>query len=75
MVDRCICFSKTFQELKSIAERHSLSDLSALQQFVEFGERCSLCMPYVERMLQTGQTSFPLRSRVAHPFEDPELFG
>lgn len=70
MVDRCICFSKTFAELKEIARRHRAGTVTALQGTTEFGLRCGLCKPYVARMLETGQTVFvPLRSGSTHPME------
>lgn len=70
MVDRCICFSKTFAELKEIALRHRADTVTALQGKTEFGLRCGLCKPYVARMLDTGQTEFaPVRSSNTHPIE------
>lgn len=72
MVDRCICFSKTFCELKEIAEREDARDIPALQDCVEFGLKCGHCKPYVERMLRTGRTRFPvMRMAVRDPFENP----
>jgi len=74
MVDRCICFSRTFSELKSLADEHRLSDLASLQSVAEFGRRCGLCKPYVLRMLESGRTVFPVMGSARHPFED-EWFG
>lgn len=64
MVDRCICFSRSFTELKRIAERENASDVEALQCVVEFGLKCGLCKPYVQRMLDTGKTRFPVMRQV-----------
>ena len=70
MVDRCICFSKSFADLKEIARRHRAATVTALQTSAEFGVRCGLCKPYVARMLETGQTVFaPVRSGRTHPME------
>jgi bacterioferritin-associated ferredoxin len=74
MVDRCICFSKSFSELKSLAQQHGARDVAALQTVAEFGLRCGLCKPYVQRMLSTGQTDFAVMPTPLHPFEDPGLF-
>ena len=60
MVDRCICFSRTFEELKRIAERENASDVATLQTHAEFGQKCGLCKPYVARMLESGRTRFPV---------------
>jgi NAD(P)H-nitrite reductase large subunit len=60
MVDRCICFNITFAELKAISDRTGVRSLDTLQQTVDFGLRCGLCKPYVERMLETGRVVFPV---------------
>ena len=70
MVDRCLCYSKTFAELKAVAARHGARCVLSLQQATEFGLRCGLCKPYVARMLETGQTAFPPMAVPRHPFED-----
>jgi len=64
MVDRCICFSRPFTELKRIAEREDARDVEALQCKVDFGLKCGLCKPYVQRMLDTGRTRFPVMRQV-----------
>lgn len=57
-IDRCICYNRTFAELKDIADRHDLHELGELQQRVEFGKNCCLCHPYVREMLRSGQVVF-----------------
>lgn len=57
-IDRCYCYQKTFGELKEVADAVGVDSLSGLQKHVTFGENCELCHPYVERMLETGKTSF-----------------
>ncbi len=64
MVDRCVCFSRTFTELKRIAEREDAKDLASLQAKVEFGLKCGLCKPYVQRMLDSGGTRFPIMRKL-----------
>ena len=75
MVDRCICYSKTFAELKDVAERSRSLTVSSLQSVAQFGLRCGLCKPYVQRMLETGHTAFTPMQVTLHPFEDPALFS
>ncbi|HKK20593.1 MAG TPA: (2Fe-2S)-binding protein [candidate division Zixibacteria bacterium] len=58
MVNRCVCFDKTFRELREIAARMGAKSVEQLQSHVEFGKNCGLCLPYVRLMLQTGKTSF-----------------
>ncbi len=57
-IDRCYCFQRTFAELKAIARQRRISRVEVLQQQIAFGLRCRLCLPYVRRMLQTGQIVF-----------------
>ncbi len=57
-IDRCICFNRTFEELKATADAQDTSSLRDLQEHVEFGKQCELCHPYVRRMLRTGETWF-----------------
>jgi bacterioferritin-associated ferredoxin len=58
MVTRCVCFDISFAQLKKVADINHVHDFEALQQCVEFGQKCGLCHPYVQRMLRTGQTEF-----------------
>jgi bacterioferritin-associated ferredoxin len=68
MVDRCICFQKTFAELKQIAEAEGAYEIEALQRHVDFGLRCGLCKPYVARMFATGRVVFPvIRTLTEYP--------
>ncbi len=57
-IDRCYCFQKTFAELKTVAEATGATHVAALQEHVVFGQQCTLCHPYVRRMLRTGTTVF-----------------
>ena len=58
MVTRCVCFGKTFKELRKIAKKKDAATLEELQGFVRFGLNCRRCHPYVRRMLKTGETAF-----------------
>jgi hypothetical protein len=57
-VDRCVCTRKTFVELKEIAERTNSKSVEDLRRHVAFGTGCQLCLPYVDGVLRTGETSF-----------------
>ena len=57
-VRRCVCFEHSFDALKRIAQRNGCRTVEELQQHVTFGKRCGLCLPYVQRMLDTGETAF-----------------
>lgn len=60
MVTRCVCFNKTFRELKKIAKKEGARSVEELQQYVLFGKNCQRCHPYVRLMLKTGETVFPV---------------
>ena len=57
-IDRCYCFQQPFAALKIVADETGAQSVAALQAHVEFGQRCTLCHPYVRRMLRTGETVF-----------------
>ncbi len=57
-VDRCVCFSRPFEELLAIARKNNIDTLEALQEETAFGLACRICNPYVRRMLKTGETTF-----------------
>ncbi len=58
MITRCVCFRRSFVELKRIAAARGVRTVEALQQYVLFGRSCMMCLPYVARMLETGETEF-----------------
>ena len=57
-IDRCVCFQETFARLQAVAAAQGTRTVAALQEHVAFGLRCRLCVPYVRRMLRTGQVVF-----------------
>lgn len=70
MVDRCICHDITLAQLKAIAQRDGLS-FDALRERTRCSTGCTLCEPYVRRMLKTGETVLPILS----PQEAARLCG
>jgi bacterioferritin-associated ferredoxin len=56
-IDRCVCFERSFVELKIRAQENKL-DADGIARRYGCGSCCGLCRPYIERMLETGQTSF-----------------
>ncbi len=53
-----MCFERPFSELKKAARDAHVDSIPDLREHVEFGSNCGLCLPYVRRMLTTGQTVF-----------------
>lgn len=58
MITRCICHSRTFEEIKTVAKNENMNSLEDLQDEDICGCGCGLCIPYVEMMLETGDTEF-----------------
>jgi bacterioferritin-associated ferredoxin len=56
-IDRCVCYDRTFAELRiaSVTEDLGMDELS--KRF-GCGTCCGMCRPYIERMLETGETVF-----------------
>lgn len=56
-IDRCVCYDVRFETLKcALDERpRTLDEIRS-----EFGcmDCCGMCRPYIERMLETGETVF-----------------
>lgn len=55
-VTGCICTGYSFAELKECG----LSTADEIADEFGSGVQCGLCRPYIERMLRTGETEFPL---------------
>jgi NAD(P)H-nitrite reductase large subunit len=58
-VDRCVCFEVSFKTLKAHADETGC-DLDGLKARFGCGRGCGLCVPYLLKMLETGQTAFDL---------------
>lgn len=58
LVNRCICHSRSFKEVKDYAEENDITSIGQLQadDFCSCG--CGLCIPYIELMFETGETEF-----------------
>ncbi|MFO0835670.1 MAG: (2Fe-2S)-binding protein [Phycisphaerales bacterium] len=60
-IDRCVCRQIPFEELRDIAAEESLG-FEALLDSTGCGSSCGLCVPYIQAMLATGRTTFPVMS-------------
>jgi bacterioferritin-associated ferredoxin len=57
VIDRCVCFDLLFSDLKKkVEERPATMDQIARRHGC--GSCCGICRPYIERMLETGETVF-----------------
>lgn len=57
LVTRCVCFDVPFTTLKDDADATG-AGLYELQRRHAAGRGCGLCVPYIRRMLETGETAF-----------------
>ncbi len=57
-VTKCICHDRSFEEVKTYAENQNISRVEDLQNHKFCSNSCGLCIPYVEVLLETGQTEF-----------------
>ncbi|MDX2066731.1 MAG: (2Fe-2S)-binding protein [Fimbriimonadaceae bacterium] len=55
-IRRCVCGDRTFAELRE----EGYASLEEIQQRTGAGTHCHTCVPYLVRMLETGQTAFAI---------------
>lgn len=56
-VDRCVCRGVTFADLKDLVDRTG-AGFDELADRTGCGSGCSMCLPYIKRMLESGETYF-----------------
>ena len=66
-VEWCICEKRHFTELQRQAEARGLTTVEQLIEAGLCGTNCQFCVPYVRRMLRTGETSFEVGACDAAP--------
>lgn len=57
-IDRCVCFNVKISKLKEIADQSDCKNIEDLQEYIDFGLACGMCLEYVEKMLDTGEVEF-----------------
>lgn len=57
-VNRCICHDKTFEEIKEYADDNNIRSVEELRWDNYCSCGCGLCSPYIEIVLETGETAF-----------------
>lgn len=58
LVTHCICHSRSLKEIKDFSEQEGLTEVEELQAMDYCSNNCKMCKPYVELMLETGETAF-----------------
>lgn len=61
-VTKCVCHDRSFEEIKEFARKNRLDSVEELQARQICSCGCHMCAPYVELMLETGETSFEPRA-------------
>jgi len=57
LVNACICRRLSFEQLLPLA-RAGRWNLETAMRETGCGDQCGLCRPYLQRMLETGETAF-----------------
>lgn len=57
-ITKCICHDRSFEEINEHAEKKGFNTVEELQAIDCCCNNCGLCAPYVEMMLETGETEF-----------------
>ena len=70
-VHHCLCFEHTFGDLKRLAEEQGLTTVTQTTERTGCGSGCGLCVPYLELMLQTGETAFAVLSAIPEQEQKP----
>ncbi len=55
---KCICYDTTFEEMKKIMKENNLHSIEDLRKIKPVGLNCRLCVPYINKMIETGQTKY-----------------
>lgn len=66
-ITRCVCMRMPFERLLPLARREGWT-LPVLMAETGCGRQCGMCRPYLQRMLETGETVF---HDVLPPLDDP----
>lgn len=56
-IDRCVCFNIYFKEILDLMQKEKINSHEARKRLA-CCSRCRLCSGYIEKMDQTGRTSF-----------------
>ncbi len=57
-ITKCVCFDMTFAQMKKKMEEKNINDIEGLRKIKPVATNCKLCLPYINKMIETGQTEF-----------------
>ncbi|MBS1492135.1 MAG: (2Fe-2S)-binding protein [Bacteroidetes bacterium] len=58
LINRCVCYNIKFEEIKKIMVEHGFTTIEEVQNEIDVSKNCKLCRPYIEKMIETGETEF-----------------
>jgi bacterioferritin-associated ferredoxin len=58
VIDRCICHEVPFEEALELAEAEGCETVEDLRERIDICGSCRMCLPYLRKALETGQTEF-----------------
>lgn len=57
-VTKCVCHQRSFEDIKAYADKHNITSSVKLQQERLCGCGCGMCLPYIDLVLESGETEF-----------------
>ncbi len=61
-VTKCVCNNISFEEMKTFAVRNEIQSIEGLVNVLQVATNCRLCVPFIKKMLATGETKFEIVS-------------
>lgn len=58
MIDQCICHEVSFEKALKVARARGCETVEELKRHLDICDSCEICRPYLQEMLDTGQTEF-----------------
>ena len=59
---KCVCNNISFEEMKIIAVKNDIQNIEGLVNVLQVATNCRLCVPFIKKMLATGETIFKIVS-------------
>ncbi len=60
VVTRCVCLNVEFRRVIPYLREEKITSVVELQSEIDIGSGCGLCLPYLQRTIETGVTEHAL---------------